>query len=808
MKFLKCIAFFLMIYFESYAQFTVSGKVYNEGGTPFEYINVSLLQLTDRIPIQITQTNAGGIYQFKTIKPGNYLVQTSFVGYGTALSPVFIVTDTDIDVIDIQAKPDSKSLSEVTVAGKKLFLQQEGDKLVVNVQNSPLSSGATALEVLQRVPGLQVTNDKISMSGKNSVSILIDGRSSQYTDINSVIREIPSSSIERIEVISNPPAKYDAQGGGLINIILKHNSVAGTNGTVSLSGGYGRFDHKEVNAGTNNYYRYTPSLSLNHRRGALNVFGSYSYLHRNIFEINLIKRYFNNRFYDQKNFNPSSYGYHSYRAGVDYYLDSTNTIGLLVTGFNRSGNGNFENSSTNYNQSSGEVVESLTSRNQQSNINNTIEANLNWRHQFKTPGKSLNVDLNTAHYLLTNESTIRVVSQNSGRYTNYQKVDNSINFQNLKVDYTSPLNHTIQFEAGAKSSFARITNDLTFLQNEQPDPGRSNRFVYTETINALYVNFIAKVKSWDIQAGLRGEQTVANGKTADSVLVNRNYSKPFFNLLATRHLDSNLAVTLHYSRRIDRPTYQQQNPFEFYIDPQTYIKGNPILLPQFTHSGKLSFTYQGLPFLAINYDRTTDVIFQYAPQQRTVTDANGSTRLISYTVADNIAQADVFSTQLNFPITFRRLVSGYGGGMINRQHYRAIYQGELFDRSKWAYTFYTEINVKISNTLSTQLSGHYAGPSLLEFIRAGRNSSVNVAVEKKILNNKGKLVLAGNDLFYGNRTIGQIRFQDINVSIKQYSSTRNLRLTFSYSFGNQSVKSERKRKTGSEEENSRVKTIN
>ncbi|AKD53915.1 hypothetical protein SD10_02355 [Spirosoma radiotolerans] len=808
MKSFTCVALFLLISFESYAQHTITGTVINENGHPFEFINVSLFRSGDTLPTQITQSTVEGIYQFRKITPGTYSIKTSFVGYDSALSNVFSVSDSNVTVAAIQVRPGTKSLAEVTITGTRLFLQQSVDKLVINVQNSPLSSGATALEVLQRVPGLQVTNDKVLMAGKTSVSILIDGRSSQYTDIGSVIRELPSSSIDRIEVITNPGASYDAQGGGLINIILKHNSLAGTNGTISLSGGYGRFNHSEVNAGIRNYYRYTPSVSLNHRRGAFNVFGSYSYLHRDIFEINLIKRYLKDTFYDQKNFNPSSYGYHSYRVGVDYYLDSTNTLGFLITGFNRSGNGNFENTSTNYSQSSGKVVESLTSRNNQSNINNTYEINLNWKHQFKRPGKALNIDLNNAHYLFDNESTIGVVSRNNGTYTNYQKARNSIRFQNLKVDYTSPLNRFAKVEAGAKSSFARITNDLRFRQDEQPDPGRSNRFVYTENINALYVNFIAKLRRWDFQAGIRAEQTISNGKTGDSVLVNRHYIKPFVTLLATRRLDSNLAITFQYSRRIDRPTYQQQNPFEFYIDPQTYIKGNPTLLPQLTHSGKLSLTYQNLPFFSINYDRTTNVIFQYAPQQRTVTEANGATRLISYTIADNIAQADAFSAQLNFPITFRKLVSGYGGGMLTRQHYRAIYQGDLFDRSKWAYTFYTEINFKLNNTLSSQLSGYYAGPSQFEFISAGRNSSVNIAVEQKILNNKGKIVLAGNDLFHDNRTIGLIRFQDINFAINQYSSTRNFRLTFSYLFGNQSIKGERKRKTGSEEETSRVKLTN
>lgn len=807
-RLLLYVLLFLLISVKSYAQHMVSGKIFNEHGQPFEFINVSLFRLTDTLPVQSTQTNTEGSYQFKAISPGNYQLRTSFVGYAPTLSPEFAVADSNVTIADMQVAPAAQSLAEVTVTGAKSFLDQQVDKLVVNVQNSPLSSGATALEVLQRVPGLQVANDKISMAGKNSVSILIDGRSSQYTDISSVIREIPSSSIDKIEVITNPDAKYDAQGGGVINILLKHNSVAGTNGTVSLSGGFGRFNHEEVNAGTKNYYRYTPSISLNHRSGAFNVFGTYSYLHRNTFEINLIKRYVNDTFYAQKNFNPSAYGYHSYRAGVDFYVDSTNTIGLLITGLNRSGNGDFQNASTSYSQSSQEVLSSLTSRNHQQNINNTFEANLNWKHQFKTPGNALNIDLNTARYLLSNESNIRVISSNSGTYTTYQKVDNPISFQNLKLDYTSPLSRNVKLEAGAKSSFARIVNDLTFRQDERSDPNRSNRFVYTELINALYGNVIGTFKKWDLQAGVRIEQTRSNGKTADSVLVDRNYTKPFVNFLATRHLNDDLAVSMQYSRRIDRPTYQQQNPFEFYIDPQTYIKGNPTLLPQLTHSGKLSLTYQNLPFFSINYDRTTNVIFQYAPQQRTVTDANGYTRLISYTVADNLAQADALSMQLNFPITFRKLVSGYGGTMINRQHYRAIYQGELFDRAKWACTFYTEINVRISNTFSTQLSGYYAGPSQLEFISAGRNSSVNVAIEKKLLNNKGKLTLTGNDLFHDNRTRGRIQFQDINFAINQYSSTRNFRLTFSYSFGNQSIKGERKRKTGSEEESSRVKLTN
>jgi hypothetical protein len=697
-----------------------------------------------------------------------------------------------------------RQLGEVTVSARKSFLEQLPDKLVVNVSASPIAAGATALEVLRKVPGVQVRNDRVTIAGKNSVSIMIDGKPSAYTDINAVVREIPSSSIDRIEVITNPSAKYDAAGGAVINLILKRDGLRGTNGSVSLMAGAGLYDQGAVSRGRL-YPRYSPSLSLNHRAGRWNTFGSYSYLYRSAFEVNLIQRYFGETFYDQKNYNPAPYGVHTYRAGVDYYLNDKNTVGLLLTGFERAGAGTFENKTRLTNLSDAQLTDAFTSRNLQriDRANQTLNAN--WKHRFDTTGRELNIDVDLARYNLANRSDILVTPRTGRPTNNLQTVVQPVDFRTVKLDYIHPLSRSTKLDVGSKVSVARIDNDLSFQVNGVRDTRNSNRFIYDETINAAYASLTTKWGRWAGQVGMRAEQTVARGRIGSDRVLDRNYWQPFPSLFLTRHLDSSFSITAQYSRRIDRPSFQLQNPFQIYLDPLTYTRGNPLLRPQLTDAYKLGLTYDNQPLFQLSYDQTSDVIFEFAPQQEERTDAEGSTTLVTYTVAQNLAYAQNFSAQLNFPLKLGKVIDGYGGAMLINQRYQATYLGQTYARARWNGVFYGELNAKLGASTSLQVTGYYVTPALFEFVLTQRNSSVDLALEHRFWAKQGKLTLAVSDLFYMDKTIGFIRFDDINFQLNQRSDTRTARLTFSYSFGSQLVKSARSRSTASEAESGRIK---
>ncbi len=786
---------------------TIAGRVVDEKQQPIVAATVSLLDGQDSV-LQSKQTDGNGHYQFTRMAAGKYHTMASAIGFRQGKSAIIDYKNKDVMLPDLQLAPDLRQLGEVVVRGRKPFLEQRADKMIVNVQSSVLASGQTAADILRRVPGMRVLSDRVTLTGKNKLVIMVDGRLSQYQDMNALLRATPANAIDRIEVITDPSAAYDAEGDAIINIILKHRQAAGTNATVGFATGADPYVLHEVKQGDKLYQRYNPSLSINHREGNFNIFGSYNYLYRTQFEVNLIERKHDNSFYDQRNYNPSAYDVHTYQAGADYQADSLNTLGLVINGFNRTGNGHYQNTSTQTNLTNGTLLDAFTSSNRQNNVNNNLSLNLNWRRKFAKEGQTLAVDADAAHYLLKNVSHILVYPQIGNVLHTFQSINNPVNFATLKADYVQPISKTMRFETGLKTSLAKIDNNLLFEQNEVRDAGRTNHFIYRENINAAYGNLYSTMGKWDLQAGLRAEQTVADGTSHGQKLLSRNFIKLFPDVLLTRRLDSVLAITGQFSKRIGRPSYQQQNPFEVYLDPLTYTKGNPLLRPQITQSAKLSFTYTGLPVLSVAYDRIHNVIVDYAPQQKTVVDANGKARLVSFSVADNLAEAQNISFQLNFPIKAGKVIDGYGGVITALQQYSAFYNHGYFEAQKWGHVFFAQTDVRMSATWTGQVSAYYATPSQYEFIKAGRNSSVDLGVAKKLMNNRAKLSLSVTDLFFGDRTLGRINYQDIDLRLKQYSNTRNIILAFTYNLGNQQIKAATSHTSGSEEETKRVKTNN
>ncbi|WP_342648486.1 TonB-dependent receptor [Mucilaginibacter sp. CSA2-8R] len=786
---------------------TIAGRVVDEKQQPIVAATVSLLNGQDSV-LQSLQTDGEGRYQFWYKSAGRCRLMASAIGFKMIKSAIIQHDAKPLVLPDFSLMPDLQQLGDVVVLGRKPFLEQRADKLIINVQSSVLAAGQTAADVLRRVPGMRVLSDRVTLTGKNKLVIMVEGRLSQYQDMNALLRATPANTIDRIEVITNPSAAYDAEGDAVINIILKHRQGAGTNATVGFASGADPYVLNEVKQGRKLYQRYNPSFSINHRDGKLNMFGSYNYLYRTQFEVNLIQRKHDNSYYDQRNYNPSDYDLHTYQAGADYQADSLNTFGVLINGFNRKGGGHYQNTSTQTSLANGNLLDAFTSQNRQSNINSNLAVNISWRHKFANDGQSLVVDADAAHYLLKNVSHILVYPQTGNVLHTCQSINNPVSFATLKADYTQPLSKTVKFETGLKTSLAKIDNNLLFEQNEIRDAGRTNRFIYRENINAAYGNFYSTIGKWDVQAGLRAEQTVSDGTSHGQKLLQRNFVKLFPDVLLTRRLDSALAITGQFSKRIGRPSYQQQNPFEMYLDPLTYTKGNPLLRPQITQSAKLSFTYTGLPVFSVAYDRTHHVIVEYAPQQKMVVDANGVARLVSFSVADNLAEAHNISFQLNFPIKAGKVIDGYGGIITALQQYSAYYNQGYFEAQKWGHVFFAQTDVRMSNSWTGQVSAYYATPSQYEFIKAGRNSSVDLGVAKKLMNNRAKVTLSVTDLFFGDRTLGNINYQDIDLRLKQYSNTRNIILAFTYNIGNQQIKAASSRTSGAEEEAKRVKTNN
>lgn len=786
---------------ESFAQFKVSGKITDDKLKPTEYVTVLLLKAKDSSMVKASLTQNEGRYQLETNQAGKYVLLVTMVGFEKSYRLLDLNSQGPDKTIDVQLRPSTKLLNEVTVTAQRPFLEQRVDKLVVNVANSPTSAGTTAMEVLQKVPGVLVVEDRIALAGKASVIIMIDGKPSQYSDMTQVLKDLPSASIDKIEVIKNPSAKYDAAGGAVINIVMKRNANLGTNGSIGLTYRGSVFNNSNEGRSANDYFSaISPNLSINHRKGKLNLFASYSYNKRDVFELTRIQRVIGNESFDNSGMYPFSVKVHNYRIGMDVYADKKNTFGFLISGLDRDGDGT-NNSITNVGDvTTGLMKSSFQTINYQPIHRTNLAYNINWKHTFDSTGKELNLDLDYANYHLTNSNLITIKDATSSR-NNSQQVDNPVAFFTAKVDYTHPFSKDTKLETGGKLSLATIDNDLAFYRSGVLDTQRSNVFNYKENINALYVNLEAKLsEQWEVQAGVRAEQTVATGfsKVDNKNVLDRNYTQLFPSLFLTRKLNKSLALTTSFNRRIDRPSYQQQNPFEFQLDSLTFTRGNPLLRPQLTNEIKLQVTYDGQPFFAVGYNKTDDVIIDNAPQQDAVTKR-------TFTTAQNLATYKNYFIELNFPIKFGKRVSGFGGNQLIYNAYMADYLGSTFDRGRWNWLAYINTNIKINRTLNAEINGWYMTRSQEQFLLLNPMGALTIGLQQKIMKGQGKLGLTVSDIFYTEQVSGTIQYQDINLIYSQRSASRNARLTFSYSFGNQSLKAARNRKTGAETESNRVK---
>jgi len=691
--------------------------------------------------------------------------------------------------------PHAKVLDSITVTGVKSFLEQKTDKLVVNIAGSGTAAGATAFEILQKIPGVLVINDKLSVAGKGTPVIMIDGRLSQYTDIMQVLRDMSAADIEKVELITNPDVKFDAAGGAVINIILKRNANFGTNGNLNLNAATGLYDRTTAHT-DRNFYRHGEGISVNHRQGKLNVFAAYNFLHKNQFDYNEFDRLIGSYRFFQSNYAPDYQNSYFYRAGADYYANKQNTFGIMISGFSRNGLSESRNHTWQSDAGTGQPVSDFQTFNNTRTKRVNTSVNGNWKHSFDSLGKEVNIDIDYSNFALNNTSDIINRLSNGAQYPSLQIIDNPVQLLVFKVDYTRPIGKDNKLEAGVKSGMANIDNDLGFFRNSIQDKDRSTKFKYTENINAAYASFQHQFNKWKVQGGLRTEQTIATGKMQGQLVLDRNYWQVFPAVFITRTLSKDLSGILQYSKRVNRPGFQQQNPFVQYLDSLTYSKGNPLLKPEIADQYKFSLAYKNQPFFSVSYNKKHDVIFDNAPNQ----DGN-----LTYTTPENLASYENMVAELDFPIELGKKITGYGGNQAIYNHYKASYLGATYNRGKWNWLAYWQVAYKPQPSWSFEISGYYTTQLLNEFIVINNMGSVSLAVQKSLWDKKGKVSINCSDVFFGERTRGEVIYEDINVHFRQWSDSRNVRLTFSYAFGNQKLKVARTRQTASDEETKRVK---
>ncbi len=808
-----CIFFYLVVLPDIVAQTlgTITGNVTQQAGKPLEFSTLMLLKSTDSSLVKGAIADAVGAYSFERVAAGSYRISAQQVGHTKTFSDLITIDEAHqaVQLTPIQLAEETRKLAELTVTARKPFIEQQVDRLVVNVENSVVAAGNTLLEVLEKAPGVTVDqqNEAIKVRGKGGVIVEIDGKRSYLStqELMNLLRNTPSDNVEKIEVITNPSAKYDAAGNsGIINIKFKKNKNYGTNGSITVGAGQ--------TLQPNGRGRMTSSLNLNHRVGQVNLFGNYSYGDYTNFNRNDIYRRipYNGQvtYFDQRSSRVNQSLNHNFKAGVDWSVSKKTTLGALISGF-------IENESQPNGISNADILNEqlavthrfATGSRIMSNLTN-LNYNANAKHLFNEKGHELSADLDYVTY--NGQSGTMLGTQfytpdgtSAGRPDSVRNnMPSNIRILVGKIDYARPVGKG-KWETGLKTSRVESDNNLTFETKSDAwaiDPNRSNRFIYTERITAAYLNYSTPLgKKTQLQTGLRLEHTnsVGNSVTLGDVR-SRDYTNLFPSLFLTQQLDSSNALSFNYSRRIDRPNYRTLNPFVFFLDPFTYQQGNPNLRPQFTNSFQLTHTYKQAFITTLAYSRIADAIIDEVPRQIAAENK-------TFVTSENIDHQDNLSLTLSFPLPVTKWWTMQTNVSAFYNKYKTFYNNELLTLQQTSWNAYTSQNFTLNKTMTVEVSGYYNGAGVYGFYQIRPMGALSLGIQKQVWDKKGRFSLNMNDLFWTNRFTGKAQFQDIDFQVKSYWQSRVIRASFTYRFGNQNVKGARDRNSGADELKSRMK---
>jgi len=786
----------------------ITAKIKDESGKGVDGATVSLLNAKDTSLVKINLSEKDGTVSFDNIKSGAYVLSVSVVGYNKAVSPVFTIAadSKQLNVPEIIIAKKVSELNEVTVNEKKPFIERQIDRVVVNVNNSIVSAGSTALDVLARAPGVLISqSDAISMKGKQGVTVMIDGKPTYLaaTDLANLLRATPANSIDKIELITNPSAKFDASGSaGIINIKLKKDQRYGLNGVLSLS--YGRGVYDKVSEGIN----------LNYRNKNINIFGSYNYAYRENFNhLELTRNFYKpdgvtlDGAYKQDNYLTFPVSSHTVKAGMDYTPSKNTTIGFALTGLVANYHPGGENAS--------QVLDSLREQTSYFRTSNTSKnkpgnyaANINFKHTIDTTGQEITTDLDYAYYdsnSLQNYVTSYFHNDGSQLQPDDLLRDNQVgdlSIYSIKTDYLLPLKGDAKLEAGFKSSYVTADNNLLFYNiiNDVPqfDTTKSNHFLYKENINALYVNFNKNYKKFKYQLGLRAEQTISNGNQLTTNNKFRNsYIQVFPSIFLSQKLDEKNDISLSVGRRIDRPTYRQLNPFKFFLDPSTYVEGNPYLKPQLTYQADFTYTLLQKYSLTLSYSNTVDNI-------TSVLIPNDADARVTVQTDKNLATYYYYSASLSIPFevgkwwnsnnTINTYYNKYAGNLANTQ----------LNAGKAAFDINSTNSVKIAKKTSAEFNAVYTSNNVYGYLFVGHVLDLSAGVQQTILKGKGTLKLNVTDFLHTNNLVGTTVIDNYSEKFLRHVDSRIATLAFTYRFGNTKVAPAKRRAGGAEEEKKRA----
>jgi iron complex outermembrane receptor protein len=785
----------------------IKGKFSDQDGVGIPYANIVLYNSNDSSIYKYEATNESGNFQIHGVADGSYFLKSNYVGMTEFQKPnVLIQPGQVLDLGEITLTPSPVLLAEATVSTKRAILEVKPDRTVFNVEGTINSIGSDGISLLRKAPGVTVdNNDNISLLGRSGVIIYVDGKPLPLSgqDLSNYLQNLQAELIDRIEIVTNPGAKYEAEGNaGIIDIKLKRDKNLGANGSVNANYIQGKYPKSNI-SGNGNY-----------RNKKMNLFGTAGIGIWKGFNRMEFESYQNDLYLEELNINRNERTNANYRVGMDYFLTKKQTIGFLAGGSFSDGSSFGENridiakESTPANFDSILIAEtnSVTPRNNQT-------YNLNYRYD-DGKNRTVNIDADYGFYKNENRRDQSNVYYDGAEQNQLSTLLNSfdaptqIDIATFKIDYEQNL---FGGKFGIGSKLSRITSENTFLvyegigEKRTLNLNRSNQFDYDENVYAGYVNFNRSItKKWNVNAGLRAEQTDARGdltpfkEELKEPAVILNYLSWFPSAGLTFQMKPKHSFSFNYGRRINRPDYNVLNPFENQLSELSFEKGNPNLKPEIVNNLEIGYTFAYKYNFKIGYSLTEDQITRLiGPDDR---DPRAS-----FIKWDNLATQTVWSFNASMPFDIMKNWSAYfnlsGSHIDNQADYG---DGAVVDLQAFTYSIYQQHTIDLPFKIKGEISGYYSGPGIWGGVFAYESSwSLDLGLQRKFFHDRINIKLSASDIFYTSGWEGVSIFDGLESYGNGKWDSRRLSLNVSYRFGNENVKS-RKRKVGLEDEAGRV----
>ncbi|ULC58255.1 TonB-dependent receptor [Flaviramulus sp. BrNp1-15] len=783
----KSITYFLFL-FSSFCisqEYSITGNLEDINNNPIAYANVVLLELEDSIPVEGTTSDDSGNFTFNHINKGVYLLKISFLGFEEYNSQINL--DKNIVLETIILKENLQELEDVTVVAKRPTIKRMVDRLVFNVENSTLSNN-NVLDVLKQTPGVLVYDGKITVKQSTPVVYINDRRVHlSSSEVQQLLEGTSAGNAKSIEVITNPPAKYEAEGGAVLNIVTSKNIVAGYNGSV-----FGNYKQGSE------FPKYTFGTSHFFKAKKLNTYLNYSVSPRKDYRnnteyVNFIE---NDEFTtswetDYKRVRRSEN--HNINANIDYDIDDNNQIGfstnMLVVP--REGTKTNINSLTEVFDANKNLDSTFFTNNRAVDETFNFAFTLDYTHRFKKEGEKLSVSLHNTYYDSSNFQDVNtdynLPDQTLLRTNKFQTfTSQEIKLYTGQVDYELPINDSSQFEAGLKVSNINSTSilDQFIFKNDvkEEDLDNSDTFLYDELNYAAYTSYSKDWDKWSLKLGLRTELTDIKGNSISTNLVNsNNYIKFFPSLHVLNRINDKNEIYFNYKKRIYRPRYSQLNPFKFFLNDNTYVTGDPNLKPQIDDVFTLGYTFnQKFTFEAYyryEDDPAIEIMFQ--------DNENKTLKNINTNIDNSVSYG------LDF-MTFTGIVNNWDLYVLSSVFYYdnkffAIESNnQLYNTEKWSV--YAQIINYISllkdKSLNAEISYLYISPFIEGASEVGVRSSLDINFRKILWNNRASISLGIVDVFNKQNFTETTKYLNQDALLKSRMENRLFTFGFNYKFGN------------------------